>query len=1181
MLIRKLIFLVPVFLFTSVLYSQQQSPNFKTYIAKISYHDTLININDRNVMQFSDILTLQDKILTPNSDYIFNYKEGLITLSKDLYQKYELDTFQIYNLNIDYDVFPYSFKDEYSSFEILSEIDTLTGDTIQVATQKKDFIGSIFEGTDLQKSGSLFRGVNIGSNRDLSINSGFRLQLNGKLTDDIEINAALTDESSPIQPEGNTEKLQELDKVFIEIKSNNIVGTIGDINVDFENLEFLSFKRKIQGAKGFADYGAGSVFLSGAVQRGLFTVNQFSGQDEIQGPYYLVGGNNELNILVLSGTEKVYLDGNLMIRGEQADYVIDYGIGTITFNNNRLITSDSRIIVDFEYTDKRYNRAIITGANTLNLFRNKLKFTASYVNQDDNQDKPIDFTLTENDREILANAGDDRRNAVKSGVVFVGADTSGIGFGLYAKADTVINKVNYSYFKYLPNDSTALYQVAFSFVGQGFGSYIQQSQLQYNFVGPNQGSFDTVVFIPVPNAHQVADLKLTYESSPKREFTFDLESALSIFDANKFSDLGDNNNEGVALYGTLGLNKYNFNLFGMRINTLEFKLKEKLVNRVFLPLERYNPVEFYREYDIQDTNKLTEDLHEATLRILPVENLDIRATFGQLLRGDVFNSLRTVGEIILTNSAKTIYPDIGYKFELTNSDYTVTNTSSSWIKQYARIGFKKFLSGDSYDDPNFEVSLDYKMENRENILTGSSGDSLEANSFSFNEIKPRLTMNNIFDMNIYTEFGLREDNFPINGVMLDQSNSFLQTYGLRYAGVNWLSTLFELTFRKKIYTEAFASEANVNNNTILVNWQTRLDPLNNGFLTDLYYNVTSERQAKIEKVFQQVRVGEGNYIYLGDLYGGGTSNENNFQLALFNDGDYIRLNIPTSQLFPVTTLNASARFNLKFGRILNISGSDFLSELLRNTTAETFLRTEEKTTDENSDNIYFLNFGSFQNDSNTLLGVQVFQQDINFFEFNPSYSLKLRYLQQNGFNQFVSGNERLYLIQKTVKLRLGLTKDVTTIFEYQNNTDRNTAVDNSIRNRDINSEGLLNDLSYRPVPAIESSFQVNFFRAIDNFPQLPVQADINQQVLSFIYSFTFTGRIRAEFERNEVTLSNSNATFPYELTNGKTEGINFLWRLFFDYSISQNLQATLNYDGRNEGGRGVIHSGRGEIKAFF
>jgi hypothetical protein len=234
MLIRKLIFLIPVFLFTSVLYSQQQSPNFKTYIAKISYHDTLININDRNVMQFSDILTLQDKILTPNSDYIFNYKEGLITLSKDLYQKYELDTFQIYNLNIDYDVFPYSFKDEYSSFEIFSEIDTLTGDTIQVATQKKDFIGSIFEGTDLQKSGSLFRGVNIGSNRDLSINSGFRLQLNGKLTDDIEINAALTDESSPIQPEGNTEKLQELDKVFIEIKSNNIVGTIGDINVDFE-----------------------------------------------------------------------------------------------------------------------------------------------------------------------------------------------------------------------------------------------------------------------------------------------------------------------------------------------------------------------------------------------------------------------------------------------------------------------------------------------------------------------------------------------------------------------------------------------------------------------------------------------------------------------------------------------------------------------------------------------------------------------------------------------------------------------------------------------------------------------------------------------------------------------------------------------------------------------------------
>ncbi len=391
MLIKKFIILIPAILCTSLLYSQQQNPNYKTYIARIGFQDTLINIQDKFVIQFTDILTLQNNVLSPLSDYNFDYREGIITLSKDLFQKYQLDTFQIYNLNIEYDVFPYSLQDEYSNFEILVETDSVTGDTVQIATQKKDFIGSIFEGTDLEKSGSLFRGVTIGSNRDLTLNSGFRLQLNGKLSSDIEINAALTDENSPIQPEGNTEKLQELDKVFIEIKSNNVIGTIGDINVDLANTEFVNFKRKIQGAKGYTDYGIGNIFLSGAIQRGNYNENSFNGSDGIQGPYVLLGRTNEINILVISGSEKVYLDGVLMTRGEQADYTIDYGIGTITFTNNRLITSDSRIIVEFEYTEKQYSRSIITGANQIRMFQNKLSLSTSYVNQNDNENKTDRF----------------------------------------------------------------------------------------------------------------------------------------------------------------------------------------------------------------------------------------------------------------------------------------------------------------------------------------------------------------------------------------------------------------------------------------------------------------------------------------------------------------------------------------------------------------------------------------------------------------------------------------------------------------------------------------------------------------------------------------------------------------------------------------------------------------------
>lgn len=1181
MVIRKLILLSGILLFASATYSQQPNPNFKTYIAKIGYQDTLINLGEKFIIQYSDILTLQNNVLSPSKDYDFNYREGIITLSRDLFQKYNLDTFQIYNLNIEYDVFPYTLKDEYSNFEILEEIDTITGDTVQIATQKKDFIGSIFEGTELEKSGSLFRGVNIGSNRDLSLNSGFRLQLNGKLTNDIEINAALTDENSPIQPEGNTEKLQELDKVFIEIKSNNFVGTIGDINVDFVNTEFMNFKRKIQGAKGYSDYGPGNVFLSGAVQRGLFNTNQFNGTDGIQGPYYLLGQDNEINILVLSGSEKVYLDGNTMTRGEQADYVIDYGLGTITFTNNRIITSDSRIIVDFEYTAQKYNRTIISGANQLRFLKNKFSLSGYYVNQNDNEDKTVDFTLTEQDKQILETAGDDRNQAVKSGVVYVGVDSAtGLGRSLYIKSDTVINNSIVTYYKYQPNDSNSLYQVVFSFVGQGYGNYVQQSTFQYNFVGSLQGNYDTVVFIPVPNAYQVGDVKLNYESSINKEFTFDLEAAVSDFDPNKFSNIGDNNNSGVALYGNIGFRKNNFGLFGMKMNAVEFKLKEKLVNRVFLPLERINPVEFYRQYDIQDTNKLTEDLHEASLRISPANNMNIQGEFGQLLRGTGFNSLRSVGEISYLNDSLNL-PTLLYRIEYIDADYSIVNSQSTWMKQAGNLGFRKFIGSRSFDNTNFQLNIEYKQENRQNILTNASDDSLLNGSFAFSEIKPRFIVNNLYNFNLYSELWFRQDDYPLNGIMYDQSNAFTQTYGFQYRGIQWLSTLFEMTFRNKVYSQEFVSESNTNNNTLLVNWQTRLEPLNSGLNTDLYYNITSERQAKIEKIFVQVPVGQGNYIYIGDNNANGFQDENEFVLTPYNDGNYIRINRPTSELFPVTGLNTSGRLTIKPQRFLNIQGNDIFSELLRNLTTETYLRVEEKSQDSNTDNIYFLKFNTFQNDTNSLFGTNLFQQDINFFEFNPAYSLRFRFIQQNIFNQFVSGNERLFTIQKSLNLKISLTRDLSVLLEYLYKVNRNNAPSNSIRNWNIKSNGFFTDFSYRPVEQVESGFQINFGRAIDSYPFVPVQADINQQILRLIYSFTFQGRLRLELERDEVKLNQSDVIFPFELTNGRNEGMTIILGTFFDYSISKNLQATINYNGRSEGSGGFIHSGRAEVKAFF
>jgi len=75
--------------------------------------------------------------------------------------------------------------------------------------------------------------------------------------------------------------------------------------------------------------------------------------------------------------------------------------------------------------------------------------------------------------------------------------------------------------------------------------------------------------------------------------------------------------------------------------------------------------------------------------------------------------------------------------------------------------------------------------------------------------------------------------------------------------------------------------------------------------------------------------------------------------------------------------------------------------------------------------------------------------------------------------------------------------------------------------------------------------------------------------------------LRFEVERNELTANTVANYLPFELTAGNVLGKNYLWRLFFDYRFGTNLLATANYDGRKLGSGKIIHTARGEVRAFF
>jgi len=328
-------------------------------------------------------------------------------------------------------------------------------------------------------------------------------------------------------------------------------------------------------------------------------------------------------------------------------------------------------------------------------------------------------------------------------------------------------------------------------------------------------------------------------------------------------------------------------------------------------------------------------------------------------------------------------------------------------------------------------------------------------------------------------------------------------------------------------------------------------------------------------VFVKVEKGAGNYIYLGDLNNNGIADENEFQLTLY-DGEFILVTIPTDELFPVTDLKAGTRWKLDYAAII---GSE--NPVLKAFTTETTIRVEENSTEPDQEHIYLLRFSKFLNDQHTLRGSQFFQNDLFILESSNDLSFRIRYNIRRSLNQYSGGAERGLGMERSGRVRIRLVREFALQIDAIQRADNLRAPQGSTRNREISTvEGII-DFSYRPINAIELGLKIRVAGSEDSYPDDPTIVNVNGQAVRFSASLGFSGRVRAELERNEVSVNQTQNYLPFELTGGYALGKNYLWRLNFDYRIADNLQSTASYEGRSQGGGRVIHTARAEIRAYF
>ncbi|MCB0731422.1 MAG: hypothetical protein KDC88_10345 [Ignavibacteriae bacterium] len=1115
-----------------------------------------INFHNRYELSGIHIIPGSEKIQIGKSilnteNYEINYHENSISLSDTL-------TYSIFDtLFVEYQSYFLNLQKIYQHRKLVQKYDDKFQDTISIVKNTSVDLSTrgIF-GKDLQSSGTLLRGFSLGTNKDLTVNSGLRLQLSGKISEEIEIVAALTDENTPIQPEGNTERLEELDKVFIEIKHKNASGTFGDYNYQTNIGEFGRIERKLQGVLGkvkIDDYGGGFSFAS---SRGKFNSMELNGIDGVQGPYRLYGSDNENDIIVIAGSEKVYLDGRQLKRGENNDYIIEYSNGELTFTPKIIITNLSRIIVDFEYTNRQYDRNVL-GANAFgSFFKNNLKIQVNAFQEGDNKNSPIDIALSDKDKVVLEQNGDDKLAASTSGVIEVADDS----LGIYSIQDTVINGNQLTIYLYNPGASSAKYNVTFSYVGEGNGDYKRESLGKFNFVGINQGAYLPIRLLPLPETVQMGNIVIDY--SPIHEINLNFELAASSFDRNTFSSIDDNDNNGFANVIKFDVNPISLNISGKDYGKISGSFKNRIKDEKFRSIDRINEIEFERNYNTTNSTSNQEKLQEFKLNYVPIEEISLSSQYGLLKRGNNFESERILAEVKGDN-----YNNFNFLYDFDNVDTKLRLQNSSWLRQNGRI---------SYNLWKVQPGIEFRSENKEEKL--NSVDSLLLSSLQFYEYAPFLLFSLTEGLTLTAKYSFTNEKVPENGLLVDESKTYAHSYSLLFREWRELTSEIDFSFRKKKYSELFNQKGFGNNESVQIRSQNQIRLFDRLLEGNIYYQTSSERSAKLERVFVRVPQGTGSYSYQGDLNNNGIAEENEFVIDPY-EGDFIQTTIPTDELFPVIDLKFNTRWKIEFDKYFD--DSNLLNNVLSSLSSETTYRVEENSKVTEPEKIYLMNFKYFLNDSTTIRGFNYFQQDVHIFKNERDLSFRLRFTERNSLNQYSSGLENAYSKERSVRIKFRMVKEINNETEFSNNIENVLAPVNSNRSRQTVSNNVSSDFSYRPYDNFELGFIFKVGRLQDNYPENPTIIDENKISLRLTLSLSNLGRLRVEAERTELLTNTNENVIPFEITNGNLIGKNYIWRANFDYRFSSNLQTTINYSGRLQGKGKVINTFTAEARAYF
>ena len=1072
-----------------------------------------------------------NKLLKPieKANYFIDYNNATLIINAQLYKEVTIEYFR----------FPEFLTKTYTPYDesLIVPNGTNTGKLYSLTTNKKASEVKLFEG--LKTKGFISRGITSGNNQNAVTNAALDLEISGKLSDRVTLRANIWDTNIPIQENGYSQNITDFDRIFIEMFTDNWRVKAGDLSLKNTESYFASFTKQVSGLEVAANITDKlKVSASGAIVRGKFNTFTIVGSEGNQGPYKIVGANNEPNIIIIGGSEQVYINGIQIKKGENNDYTIDYNLGEITFNTTYPITNDMRITIDFQYSDRNYTRFVTYESASYKT--EKLNISGFFYSENDAKNQPLQQALTDEQKLILANAGNNTDLMFAESAFLDAFNENKI---LYKKvANGAVENFEYSI-----NENDELYFVTFTNVGANNGDYsIDRSTAIgtiYNYVGVNQGSYAPITRLIPPTKSQIFVIKSDYNSTKKTKITS--EVAVSNNDANLFSNIDNSQNTGLA--AKIGWQQILID----KEWQLTSSVNHEYAHKNFKTLQRWESIEFNRDWNLL-TNNATKNYFQSEFNLQNKKNDFLLYRYNHLSYLDTYNGNKHELQSKIKRNNTSFFIDGSF---LTNTSTLEENTflrakatvehsfNKSWLGAFTNLETNSRKNSIS----NNFINTSHRFKEFETYF--GVGDTAKVFAkFGFN-----YRNNDSIKSNEFTEINNRKS-FYINSKLIKNKNTNLSVFA------NYRLTENNFSVNEKSLNSRLIFNQKLFNN--FVNLST-------------LYETSSGNVARQEYLYIKTEPGLGFYTWI-DYNSDGVQDFDEFEIAEFQDqANYLRVPKPNLRFLATQRAKFRQGINLNFNQWKEKSGFKKTLSYFNN---ESFLSIEnEQSRVGNS-----FNFNPFNFDEDKLIGLNFSLRNSLYFNRNlQNYSTTYTFGKLKNKQQYFIGNQENNT--KTHQVDFAHKFASFWLFDLMGKISENNLQTENFENRNYIIQGK------EVQPKISFSYNQNnrltaFYHYKNKENNLEDFEVLNQQKIGLEY-FYLSGK------KNQITANvnvflndfkgDTNTPVAYQMLEGLQAGKNYTWNLLFNRELNSFLNLNLNYLGRKSENSKTIHTGSVQLRAIF